>query len=149
MKKEIKTQIRINANPEKVWKVLTDYENHSKWNPFIRSITGDVKIGNKIKVVLGPQGSKPMTFKPKVLSLEPNCEFSWLGHLIFPGIFDGEHSFQLYENGDGSTTFIHKEKFNGFLVRAMAKKLNTEIKAGFEDMNRALKRQVEALSTGV
>lgn len=145
MKKEIKTQIQINASPESVWQVLTDFENHSKWNPFVRSISGEVKKGNKIKVVLGPQGSKPMTFKPTVLAFEPNREFRWLGHLGFPGIFDGEHSFELLENVDGTTTFIHGERFKGILVGMMAKKLDTEIKEGFEDMNRALKEKAEAL----
>jgi len=143
MQKEIKTQIQINASPEKVWQVLTDFENQGKWNPFIRSITGSVNKGNKIKVVLGPQGSKPMTFKPTVLAFDQNREFRWLGNLLFPGIFDGEHIFQLLKNEDGSTTFIHGEKFKGILVGLMAKKLDTEIKAGFEDMNRALKNRVE------
>ncbi|MCC5928891.1 MAG: SRPBCC domain-containing protein [Cyclobacteriaceae bacterium] len=146
MKKEIKTQIQINASPEKVWGVLTDFENQGKWNPFVRSITGDVKKGNNIKVVLGPQGSKPMKFKPTVLAFDKNREIRWLGHLLIPGIFDGEHVFQLLENVDGSTTFIHSEKFKGILVGLMAKKLDSEIKAGFEDMNKALKEQVEALS---
>jgi hypothetical protein len=145
MQKEIKTQIQINASPEKVWQILTDFENQAKWNPFVRSITGDVRKGNKIKVVLSPQGTKPMTFKPTVLAFDQNREFRWLGNLLFPGIFDGEHIFQLLENEDGSTTFIHGEKFKGILVGLMAKKLDTEIKEGFEKMNQALKGQVEAL----
>lgn len=145
MKKEIKTQIRINASPEKVWQVLTDFENHSHWNPFVRSITGEVKKGNNIKVVLGPQGTKPMAFKPTVLEFDQDREFRWLGHVLFPGIFDGEHIFQLLANEDGSTTFIHSEKFQGILVGLMAQKLDTEIKAGFEDMNLALKEQVEEM----
>lgn len=149
MKKEINTRIHINASPEKVWQVLTDFANYGKWNPFVRSITRGVKKGNTIKVVLGPQGSKPMTFKTTVLAYDQNREFRWLGHLLLPGIFDGEHCFQLLENGDGNTTFIHSEKFKGILVGLMAKKLDTEIKAGFEEMNIALKRQVEALSVAV
>jgi hypothetical protein len=143
MQKEIKTQTQINATPQQVWAVLTDFEKHGKWNPFLRSITGDIKEGNKIKVVLGPQGNKPMTFKPKVLAFKEAQEFRWLGNLFFPGIFDGEHYFELLENVDGSTTFIHGEKFKGMLVGMMAKKLDTDIKQGFEAMNKALKKQAE------
>lgn len=143
MKKEIKTQIHINATPQEVWKLFTDFENHSKWNPFIRSISGHVEEGKKIKVVLGPQGDKPMTFKPKVLVFKEAQEFRWLGHLFIPSIFDGEHYFELLENVDGSTTFIHGERFNGILVGMMAKKLDTDIKQGFEEMNKALKKQAE------
>lgn len=143
MKKEIKTQMQINATPQQVWDVLTDFKNYSKWNPFVRSIIGDVREGNKIKVVLGPQGDKPMTFNPKVLAFKEAQDFRWLGHLLFPGIFDGEHYFELLENVDGSTTFIHGERFEGILVGMMAKKLDTDIKLGFEAMNKALKKQVE------
>ncbi|EOZ98416.1 hypothetical protein A33Q_1070 [Indibacter alkaliphilus LW1] len=143
MQKEIKTQIHINATPQQVWDVLTDFEKHGQWNPFIRSISGIAKEGNKIKVVLGPQGDKPMTFNPKVLAFKEAQEFRWLGHLFSPGIFDGEHYFELMENVDGSTTFIHGEKFKGMLVGMMAKKLDTAIKQGFEAMNKALKKQAE------
>ncbi len=146
MKKEIQTQIQINATPDQVWKVLIDFEKYSFWNPFVRLIEGDVKDGNKIKVVIGPEGSKPMSFTPKVLAFRPKKEFRWLGHLLIPGIFDGEHSFELAENVDGTTSFIHGEKFSGILVRVMAKKLDTEIREGFISMNQALKDQVETMT---
>jgi hypothetical protein len=146
MQKELKTQIQINANPNQVWDVLIDFENHSKWNPFVRSISGDVKEGNKIKVLLGPEGEKPMSFTPRVLAFKTAQEFRWLGHLLIPGIFDGEHYFELLENVDGTTTFIHGERFKGILVGMMAKKLDTDIRQGFEAMNRALKKQVEAVA---
>ena len=146
MKKEIKTQIHINATPQQVWDVLIDFEKHGQWNPIIRSISGKAEEGKKIKVVLGPQGDKPMTFKPKVLAFKEVLEFRWLGHLFIPGIFDGEHYFQLMENVDGSTTFIHGERFKGILVGIMANKLDTDIKQGFEAMNKAFKKQVETLS---
>ena len=81
MTKEIKTEILINASPEKVWKVFTDFHNYSKWNPFILSISGIAEVGNKIKVQLLPPGTKGMTFKPTVLVKQPQKEFRWLGRL--------------------------------------------------------------------
>ena len=36
-----------------------------------------------------------MTFKPRVLNAEPERELRWLGHLLVPGLFDGEHSFTI------------------------------------------------------
>ncbi len=146
MQKEIKTQIQINATPQQVWEVFIDFENCGNWNPFIRSLTGEVREGKKIKVVLGPEGSKPMNFQPKVLAFKPDRELRWLGHLFLPGIFDGEHRFELLENVDGTTTFVHAEKFNGLIVGLMAKKLDKDILKGFETMNKALKRKVESLN---
>ena len=45
MAKEIKTEILINATPEKVWTILTNFDNYPNWNPFIKSIKGEVKVG--------------------------------------------------------------------------------------------------------
>ena len=141
MQKEITTQVQIAATPERVWAVFTDFNAYAEWNPFIKSITGDVKVRNTIKAELGG-----MTFKPKVLVFEENKEFKWLGHLLFKGLFDGEHRFQLIDNGDGTTTFIQSEKFNGILVGLFDKKLDGETKDGFIAMNEALKKRVEGIS---
>ena len=43
--KEIKTEIIIDSKPEKVWEVLTDFENYPTWNPFIQNISGEQKVG--------------------------------------------------------------------------------------------------------
>ncbi len=137
--KEITTQITINATPEQVWSVLTNFDTYGEWNPFIEYITGDVQQGNKIKVKLGG-----MKFKPTVLNYTANKELKWLGHFGFKGIFDGEHRFELIDNGDGTTTFIQSEKFNGMLVGMLSKKLDTETLPQFQSMNEALKMRVEA-----
>lgn len=135
MAKEVRTEILINATPDKVWKVLTEFEKYPHWNPFIKSITGQVKVGNKITVRIEPPGAKGMTFKPKVRVFDENKKLSWMGHLLFPGLFDGEHIFELIDNGNGATTFIQREQFKGLLVWTY----NTEkVKRGFEEMNQKL-----------
>lgn len=47
MATEIKTEILINAAPEKIWAILTDFDNYPNWNPFIKTIEGRVEIGSK------------------------------------------------------------------------------------------------------
>lgn len=137
----ISTQIHINATPNQVWQVLTDVDLYPEWNPFVKSLEGVVKEGSYIKVSL-----PGMKIKPKVINFEKNNLFKWSGNLLFKGIFDGVHSFRLVDNDDGTTTFIHSEEFKGFLIPLLKKKLSTEIKDGFEEMNRALKQRVEKFS---
>ena len=143
MAKEIKTQIVINASPEKVWAILTDFNNYGTWNPFIKSISGEVKKGSKITARIEPPGAKGMTFKPKVLAIDAHKTFRWQGHLLFPGLFDGEHIFELIDNGNGTTTFIQREKFRGILVPLFKKMLDTNTVNGFTQMNEALKALAE------
>lgn len=141
---EIKTEIVINATPEKVWSVFSKFEDYPNWNPFILSLTGEIKENEKIKAVIQAPESKPMTFKPKVLTLIENKELSWLGHLLLPGFFDGGHKFELIDNRDGTTTFIQSEEFKGILVPFFKKSLNENTKKGFIEMNLKLKELVES-----
>ncbi|MGB1242682.1 MAG: SRPBCC family protein [Chitinophagales bacterium] len=136
--KEIKTAIQISASPERVWQVFTNFENYGNWNPFILSIEGNVKTGEKIKINAGG-----MKFKPEVLAFEENKELRWKGKLLFEGVFDGEHIFLIEDNKDGTVTFKQEEKFSGILVGLFAKKLDTETKEGFKQMNRKLKELAE------
>jgi hypothetical protein len=140
MAKEIKTEILINATPEKIWSILTNFDNYPNWNPFIKSIKGEVKIGNKITARIEPPEAKAMTFKPKILTFEVNKELKWLGHLFFAGLFDGEHKFELIDNRNGTTTFIQSEKFKGILVPLFKKMLDNNTINGFNEMNKKNKR---------
>lgn len=139
MGKEITTEILIHAPPEKVWAVLTDFDNYKDWNPFIPSITGDVAVGNTITARLEPPGARGMTIRPKVLAFTPLKELRWLGHLLVPGLFDGEHKFELIDNGNGTTTFRQTEKFTGILVPLFEKMLDTNTTDGFNLMNQKLR----------
>ncbi len=138
MVKQIKTSITINASKEKVWKILTDFEKYSEWNSFIKSISGDVKVGNQIQVKF-----EKMVFNPIILTLVENTEFKWLGHLWFKGLFDGEHKFILTDNGNGTTNFEQSENFSGILVNLFSKSLDKNTKNNFEQMNIELKLRAE------
>jgi len=48
-KKEINTQIIINASTAAVWSVLIDNENYEKWNPLIVKSEGKIELGKRIK----------------------------------------------------------------------------------------------------
>ncbi|OFZ67284.1 MAG: hypothetical protein A3D92_18010 [Bacteroidetes bacterium RIFCSPHIGHO2_02_FULL_44_7] len=135
---QISTSILINAPREKVWAIFSDFKAYPNWNPFIRSITGDLAVNKKFKAEIGT-----MKFSPTLKVFETNSELTWQGRLLFPGIFDGKHTFLLLENELGGTTFIQKEEFRGMLVPFLKKKLRTEIVAGFEDMNKKMKELVE------
>ena len=142
--RELRTEIEINGTIDKIWEVLTNFSSFPEWNPFIKKIEGDLKVGAQLKVLMEPPGGKAMTFKPVVKILEPKTEFRWLGSLLIPGIFYGEHIFQLEQLNDSKVKFIHRENFSGLLVPLLWKSLNSNTRSGFEEMNNALKAKVEA-----
>lgn len=143
MTKELITNIEIDAPAESVWKVLIDFSRYNQWNPFIRSISGEAKQGGMLEVFIQPPGGNGMTFHPVILALHPERELRWMGRLLLPGIFDGEHQFKIEPIGDNQTRFVHCEVFSGFLVPFLWSSLDKQTRQGFEEMNRALKIQVE------
>jgi hypothetical protein len=140
---EIKTEILISASPDRIWTILLDFEKYPSWNPFIKYIKGTAASGSQLKVRIQPPGSKAMIFKPKILALEAPKELRWVGHLLFSGLFDGEHSFKIVDNKNGTSTFIHSESFQGILIPLFKKQLNSNTKEGFELMNERLKEMAE------
>lgn len=141
---EITTSIDIDAPPDRVWDALLDFPAYIDWNPFIRKISGFARAGERLTVHILPPGGKGMTFHPRVLRSDPRTEFRWLGHMIVPGIFDGEHFFRVEPLAEGQRSrFVHGERFTGLLVPLLRRRLDEDTRFGFEAMNRALKSRVE------
>jgi len=146
--RQLRSEIQINAPPERVWDILTDFARFPEWNPFMRKASGTIKAGERLTVVLQPSGSGATTFKPTVLKVEPNRELRWLGRLWIPGLFDGQHIFELQPTGPSSTRFVQREEFGGILLPLLAGRLRNETARGFDEMNQALKRRAEECGTG-
>jgi len=80
-----------------------------------------------------------LTFRPKVLKAEPKHELCWLGHLLIPGFFDGEHVFCIEPLEACLIRFEQREIFTGLLVPLFAGGKETVTRRGFEELNQALK----------
>ena len=142
MPREITDTIEINARPDQVWSVLTDTASFPSWNPFIRKLEGELTVGAKLRVVIRPPGRRQSTFRPTVLIVAPTRELRWLGRLLIPGLFDGEHSLRLEPTPNGGTRFTQAEKFSGVLVAPFKGMLDSTA-TGFRQMNEALKARAE------
>ena len=145
MTRELQTSIEIDAPPERVWDVLVDFDSYDEWNPFMR-IAGRPNVGATLVVHLMPPGGRESVFEPDVIRCEKHHEFRWLGHLVVPGLFDGEHRFRLEPlDGGTRTRFEHAETFSGILAGPILWFIRDATEHGFESMNEALKIRVERL----
>lgn len=141
--REIRTETTIAAPPTRVWGILMDFSAFPEWNPFIRSISGEPRVGGKMEVHIQPPGHKVSIFRPVVRAAEPDHELRWLGSVIVRGLFDGEHRWLLEPTKDGGTRFVHTEQFTGVLVPIFGGSLRADSARGFEAMNQALKERAE------
>ena len=147
-RKELRSEIVIEAPPERVWSILTDFERFPEWNPFIRKISGKIEARGRLSVTLHPSGGRTTAFKPTILKAEPNRELQWIGHIGFPGLFDGQHIFELQPLGDSMTRFVQREQYGGILLPFVSGMLRNETARGFDEMNRALKERAEEGTAG-
>jgi hypothetical protein len=140
--RELRSEIEIDAPPERVWEVLADFDSYDEWNPFIRRISGTPRQGERLEVRIEPPGGRGMTFKPTILAAKPNRELRWLGRFLVPGLFDGEHRLEVEPRSDQGSRFVQSERFNGLLVPIFGGALD-KTEEGFRQMNAALKQRAE------
>ena len=142
---ELRTEIEIAAPIDRVWAILSDFAAYPSWNPMIVALEGTLALGAPLVARMRPPGStREMTFKPHVSALDPGERFAWLGSLPIPGLFAGEHSFELSSLAPQRVRLLHGERFRGLLVPLLRKSLDGATRAGFVAMNEALKARAEA-----
>ena len=129
--KELRTEIEIQATPDKVWQVLTSLDNYPEWNPFIHHAIGKAMVGEKVDITV-KSGTKEMTLHCTVVKVEPNKELCWKYHVALPMLFSGEHSFIIEQVEGNKVRFIDREIFTGFLVSSQTKDINTNSKQGLK-----------------
>ena len=140
--KELRTEIVIQATPEKVWKILTSLDEYAQWNPFLNNVVGVAQVGEPVELVL-KSTPKDMVLHCKVNKVEPNRELRWKYHVVSKILFSGEHSFTIEPIDANHVRFVDREVFNGLLVPLQAKDIDTNTKRGFEAMDKALKAKAE------
>ena len=100
----IHTVVDINAPAETVWAILMDFPGaracawgavtrspltpracraaYPSWNPFIKEISGEAKVGQRLRAKIAPPGQSGMTFKPVVMVVDAPRQFLWRGSFL-------------------------------------------------------------------
>ena len=141
--RQIRAEVEINASAERVWHILTDFAAFPQWNPFIRRISGELKVGGKLDVYLQLSGQRGLRFHPTVLAVTPSQELRWLGRVWgIPKLFDGEHSLTIERLDANRVRFVQQEVFSGILLSLLGSVLGATERS-FKEMNKALKTLAE------
>ncbi|SEQ46984.1 SRPBCC domain-containing protein [Neolewinella agarilytica] len=133
---QLDTVIELPVSSHEVWAELTDFSKYPSWNPLITSVSGNWQVGNTVTITQNGVDSLS-----EVLVVKPGKELRWGGRICSGWLFDGEHYFLLTQNGDGTTTVVHGEKFTGVLVPLMEAKLMKAAKSGLMAMNEAFSKR--------
>lgn len=134
---ETAVAINIKASSDKIMALLTNASNFVKWNSTVISVDGQIRQGEKIKLVskLDPK----RTFNLKVSQLTPTTMVWQDG---FAPIFSGVRTFSLNQKSDGTTDFSMVEVFKGIML-PMIKGSLPDFKTNFEQYALDLKVAAE------
>ena len=95
------TELFIDAPPERVWSVLTDFGGYPAWNPLLLEARGEAREGARLRVkAAAPGGSgRRLGFTATVVRVEHARRLVWKGGV--PGLLHGEHYFELTPEPSG------------------------------------------------
>jgi hypothetical protein len=134
--------IDIDAPADLVWRVVTDLDRYPEWNPFIVRASGEQRVGERLHVTIRAPGTRAVTFRPRILQLQPGRLLRWKGQLWVPGLFDGRHALVVEELPGGRSRFTTHEDVSGILLPFLGKVMRAS-QEGFEQMAQALRRRAE------
>jgi hypothetical protein len=114
----ILTEIFVPRPRDQVWDVLADFAAYPLWSPTILRVSGPVKAGVRLVVrIVGP-GGRAVTFRPRLVALEPGRLLRWDAVVLHPRVLSGLHEFRLDDDGDG-TRVVHSDTYSGVLARPL------------------------------
>lgn len=130
----------INANPETLFKIVSNFKNYTNWNTFIPIAKGELIKGMKLQLMMKMNG-KIRPFHPTVVKVERNKSFllskvflsKWIGELT--------HQFEFKELANNQTEFVQTWEGKGILVKMMWSKIESGF-SEFETYNDDLIRYI-------
>ena len=108
---ETEIAINIKASSDNIMALLTNAADFTKWNSTVISVDGQIKQGEKIKLVSKLEPKR--TFNLKVSQLTP-LTMVWKDG--FAPMFSGVRTFSLTPKSDGTTDFSMVEVFKGLML---------------------------------
>lgn len=135
------TDIIINAPIEKVWEVIADLEQWSKWTFLVLSAQGEITQDAAITVEFAKPEGGGMTFQRTIFHFENGKSFGWTGN-AFAGLKD-YHIYELEELANGITKFTQSDGLHGAEVAGI-EVMEQQMLEGYKLFNQHLKDFVES-----
>jgi hypothetical protein len=131
-----RAQIQIAADPESVWRLLTDLEKWPTWKRDVRSMAlhGSLAPGSVFVWKAGPG-----TIRSTIQEVDPPRAIAWTGTTF------GIKAIDVFclEPRDGGTLVKEEESWEGLVVRLFASRLRRTLQSSIESGLAQLKAEVE------
>jgi len=131
-----RSQVRIAADPESVWELLTDLERWPTWKSDVRSVAlhGALRPGTIFVWKAGPG-----TITSTLQEVDRPRAIGWTGSTFGVKAID---AFRLEASGDG-TLVSEAESWEGFVARLFPRRLRKTLRSSLDDGLAELKAEAE------
>lgn len=147
--KHVETRVIVDATPEQVYAILTDFEAYPRWCRQLRpKLGGDehagVRAGTRLWLQVRPS---PLPIPCRLEVTDRGRELRWVGGP--PGLLYGSHYFELraVPGEPGKTEVVHAETFSGLLVPLLWPLMEGQLHRLYEGMNRGLAARTRELAS--
>lgn len=140
----VKTEIDIEAPPEKVWGIITDIGKWQEWSPTINGSEGEAAVGTTLTItMMGKESDKDgPKYNPKIIRMDKPTYFHWQAHMMAGFIFTNDKIIELEATLIG-TKVTHTETFKGLMAALMRGQIDKGVPPMLNMMNEALKNTAE------
>jgi hypothetical protein len=115
--KQFRFEREIAAPRSEVWRLLTDFDHYSDWNPFITDGSGRLGLGETLRLRYEPPDGDSSVRQPEIQILNPKRKMRWRSrHLHLPGVLDREQEFKLISLGPHRMRLIVHGRWEGLLA---------------------------------
>jgi hypothetical protein len=138
----VREEMVVSAPRVRIWRLLTDFEQYERWNPYVVHARGDARIGNELVLTLGAEDSDEI--EPEVMDVKSQRKLRWRSRRLVPGVLDEEQTFRIIPLGNSRFRLVYEGRIEGVL----APFANTSGREqGYVRMLRALAREASRSDT--
>lgn len=137
------SQIEIQADADRVFALIADFDSYHRWNPWLVSAGGRCEVGEIVEaqVVLG---RRVMTVQHRVLEVVPGRRLKWCDMGWFTRFAYGERCRSIEVVAAGTVLYRNELPITGPLARLADWFTGSAVRRGMLAENQALKRAAEA-----
>lgn len=140
---QLQAEVEIEAPPERVWAVLTDFASYPLWSGWKGKISGEARKGAWLKVLATPRPGKIKMTLFRVMVADPERELRWSALYGPFWALSGQRYWVLEPRVGNRTRLTFGEAYFGWMVPLLRGMLERQGPKKYQELALRLKQFCE------
>lgn len=138
----IEKRIGVRASADRVWQVLTDFDNWDRWNTVDADVRTALRLGAPVSMIERLPGHPDRPVLASLGDFQPYAQLLW--HEKRGWLFRTVRYFEIEALAPESCIVAHGVRFAGLRGEGFHDKHRVAIRNAYDEIGEALKREIEA-----